>query len=245
MRPICSLLIALFCSLSAIGQVRYGILAGGQLADINAVIDLSSLSPDLARLVLPINPRAGLRAGLMADVPIGGRFSVRPQLLFSRKGGTVASGTFVGDLRVRFSIPASTTTSVAPTSALAISYVELPVPVMYKLGRLAVGAGPYVAVAVAGSINGEPIRFNTSSFRKLDVGAMASVIYELPAGLLLSAHYSLGLTNIARNPTPDLTVVGQALRNPGAAISPAAFGGRLQNRAFGVSVGYFFRPKLL
>jgi Outer membrane protein beta-barrel domain len=121
--------------------------------------------------------------------------------------------------------------------------VELPVQLVYSLpagpGQLLVGAGLYAAVAVGGSINGQAINFNTSNFRKLDLGATASVGYELTMGLSLSAYYAHGLTNISKNSTPNLGGINP-LDPAGslASLDPSSFGGTLYNRSYGISIGY-------
>jgi hypothetical protein len=106
-------------------------------------------------------------------------------------------------------------------------------------GRLVIGAGPYAAVAIGGTINSEPINFNTNNFHKRDLGAMASLGYELPIGFTISAYYANGFTNFSRNATPNLSAFNPA--NPTASPDPSAFGGTLRNRSYGLSIGYFFK----
>jgi hypothetical protein len=126
---------------------------------------------------------------------------------------------------------------------VVVNYIELPVLLMYGFdagpGKLVVGAGPCAAVAVSGTVNGEPINFNTNSFRKHDLGATASLGYELPVGLIISAYYAHGLTNFSRNATPNLSAFNPA--NPTASPDPSAFGGTLRNRSYGLSIGYFLK----
>ena len=153
------------------------------------------------------------------------------------------TGTFVADLIQRFSPTTPITGFAGIVSKASISYVELPIQLMYGLpmgpGRLLVGAGPYAAVAVGGSVNGQAINFNTSNFRKLDVGATASLGYELPMGISLSVYYAQGVTNIAKNSTPNLGSINPT--DPAASLAsldPAAFGGTLYNRTYGLSIIY-------
>ena len=229
----------------AIGQVRYGVQGSIQAATVTSTVNFTSFSPTLGTLTVPINQRVGFRAGLMADYPITIRLSVRPQLLYSVKGGNVDVGTFVANVLTRFSVISAPFRIDNPISKVIINYVELPVTVMCGLelgpGRLVVGAGPYAAVAVGGSINGEAINFNTGNFRKYDLGATGSLGYELPMGLTFSAYYTHGLTNFSKNSTPNLSSLNPT--NPPASLDPSAFGGTLQNRSFGVSVGYFLRSQ--
>ena len=234
-------LLALTTSFAAVGQVRYGVQGSAQGSTIVASTDLSSLGAMLGKLSIPVGGRVAFRAGIMADIPVSDRLSVRPQLLYSVKGGNADVGRFISDLLNRFGFPPTTLPAGDYTSRVAINYLELPLEVVYGLdlgpGRLLVGAGPYAALALGGTINGEAINFNTDGFRKADFGAIASLGYELPMGLVVSAYYSHGLTNISRNPTPSIGTINPT--NPTVNLDPSAFGGTLQNRAYGLTVGYF------
>ncbi|ARK10447.1 porin family protein [Fibrivirga algicola] len=238
------LAIAIFCLCvtSTNGQVRYGIQGSIQGANVSSVVDFTSFGPSLGTLAVPINQRIGFRAGIMADCPITSRLSVRPQLLYSVKGGDVDVKTFVGNVLSRFGVTGTPFIIDNPISKVVVNYVELPVVLLYQLatgpGHLVVGAGPYAAVAIGGSINGAPINFDTSSFRKHDLGATASLGYDWPNGLSLSGYYAHGLTNFSRNSTPNLSSLNPS--NPTASLDPSAFGGTLRNRSYGITVGYFF-----
>ena len=237
-----ALLSLLLLTTASFGQVRYGIQGGVQASNIAASIDLSNLGPAFGVPVIPVNQRVSFRAGVMADVPLGGRFSLRPQLLYSVKGGDVQVGTFIAGLLKQFGQPDPTSAVSGVQSKAVINYVELPVMVMYGIaagrGRVVVGAGPYAAVAMGGSLNGEPINFNLSNFRKLDLGATASLGYELSSGLSVSGYYTQGFTNISKSTTPNLGAINPT--NPTASLDPSAFGGTLKNRTYGLTIGYFF-----
>jgi len=230
------------CVTSTNGQVRYGIQGSIQGATVSSVVDFTSFGPSLGTLAVPINQRIGFRAGIMADYPITSHLSIRPQLLYSVKGGNVDVKKFVGEVLTKFGVTGTPFTIDNPISKVVVDYVELPVMVMYGLevgpGRLVIGAGPYAAVAIGGSVNGEPINFDTSNFRKHDLGATASLGYDWPSGLSLSGYYAHGLTNFSRNSTPNLSSLNPS--NPTTSLDPSAFGGTLRNRGYGVTVGYFF-----
>ncbi|MEZ0538476.1 porin family protein [Fibrella arboris] len=243
MKRLCSVVLILsLCSSAVVGQVRYGIMGSVQASNVSSTVDLSSLGPTLGTLTVPINQRVGFRAGLMADIPVTDQLSIRPQLLYSVKGGNVDVGTFVSNALAKFGLPSSTFSIGTSISKVVVNYIELPVLATYSLdagpGQLVVGAGPYAAVAVGGTINGEPINFDTSSFRKHDLGVTASLGYELPMGLTLSAYYAHGLTNFSKNATPNLASLNPT--NPTASLDPSAFGGTLRNRSYGLTIGYFF-----
>ena len=238
-------LILLLYSVNVVGQVRYGVMGSVQASTVSSTVDLTSLGPTLGTLAVPIDQRVGFRAGLMADIPLTDRLSIRPQLLYSVKGGNVDVGTFVANALTRVGLPSSTLSIGTSVSKVVVDYIELPVMVMYGFGagpgRLVVGAGPYAALAVGGTINGEPINFDTSNFRKHDLGVTASLGYELPVGLRVSAYYAYGLTNFSKNSTPNFAALNPT--NPTASLDPSAFGGTLRNRSYGISIGYFLRSQ--
>ncbi|WP_375447294.1 porin family protein [uncultured Fibrella sp.] len=242
MKRLCvTLLLFSLYSATATAQIRYGVMGSVQASNVASTVDLTSLGPTLGTLAVPINQRVGFRAGLMADIPLTDRLSVRPQLLYSVKGGNVDVGTFVANALTRVGLPSSTLSIGTPISKVVVNYIELPVMVTYGFeagpGRLVVGAGPYAAVAVGGTINGESINFDTSNFHKHDLGATASLGYELPVGLTFSAYYTHGLTNFSKNSTPNFAALNPT--NPTASLDPSAFGGTLRNRSYGISIGYF------
>lgn len=243
MKRFCQAILFIFlAAFGATAQVRYGVTGSVQASNVASTVDLTSLGPTLGTLVVPIDQRIGFRAGLMADIPLTDRLSVRPQLLYSVKGGNVDVGTFVANAIARV-LPNSTFSIGTSISKVVVNYIELPVMAMYgfkaRPGRLVVGAGPYAAVAVGGTINGEPINFDTSNFRKHDLGVTASLGYELPVGLTVSAYYAHGLTNYSKNSTPNFAALNPT--NPTASLDPSAFGGTLHNRSYGISIGYFIK----
>ncbi len=242
MKRLCSVILALFlCSFNAVGQVRYGVQGSVQVANVASTVDLTSLGPSIGVLTVPIDQRTGFRAGLMADFPLTGQLSIRPQLLYSVKGGNVNVSKFVIDALTKFGLPSSTFPIENTVSKVVVNYIELPVLAMYSAevgpGRIVIGAGPYAAVAVGGTVNGNPISFNTDGFRKHDLGITGQVGYELSIGLNLSAYYAHGLTNFSRNSTPNLAALNPT--NPNPSLDPSAFGGTLRNRSYGITVGYF------
>ncbi|MEZ0485885.1 porin family protein [Fibrella aquatica] len=234
--------ICLLAVISVSAQVRYGVMGSVQASDVTSVVDLTSLDATLGTLEVPIDQRVGFRAGLMVDVPVTERLSIQPQLLYSVKGGNVDVGTFIQDALVRFGV-SGTFPIENSVSKVVVNYVELPVLVTYRFaagpGQFLVGAGPYAAVAIGGTVNGEPIDFDTNGFRKRDFGATASLGYELPGGLSLSAYYAHGLYNFSKNATPNFAAINPT--NPTASIDPSAFGGTLRNRSYGLTIGYFIR----
>lgn len=174
----------LLSSLTAFAQVRVGITAGAQLANI--------VTSDPGGLRRGDN-KAGLFGGLVLTAPLSGELSVRSQLLYSMKGTTDDFG--------------GTETSVA------VSYLEVPVLLTNGIkagpGRVLLGIGPYVGYALngtvtatyAGQTQSKPVAFGQDGdqLRRLDIGLRLSAGYELGAGLSVSAFFSRGLRTIVND----------------------------------------------
>lgn len=229
----------LLVCLSTYGQVLYGVQ--GSLQSSNVALGSSAgafgaLGLDMSAL---FKARVGYRAGVMADIPVTDRLSVRPQLLYSVKGYKIDPRPLLASLLGGFG---GTVGSLPDTlvQTAGVSYLEVPVQVMYGLdagpGRVVIGAGPYVAYALNGTMNGKAVDFS-SSFKRFDYGANLSVGYELPMGLTISAYYSYGFANLmaANQSAPPTSPIDPDM-------DPSAFmpTGTISNRSFGLTVGYFF-----
>ncbi|MBO0938077.1 PorT family protein [Fibrella sp. HMF5335] len=231
----------LLCITSTSGQVRFGVQGGVQAATVYSSVDLSSLTT-LGKVTIPIGERTGFRGGIMADIPLSANWSVRPQLLYSTKGGNANVVQFATDLITKLGLSGSIDPKQlgnSLNSAVVINYLELPVQITYGLpagpGKVLIGAGPYIAGATGGTINDKPITFDTGNFNKWDFGAIGSVGYELNMGFSVSAYYSYGLLNYSKRSSLNLASLNP---NNVSTLDPSSFGGTLYNRAYGVSIGY-------
>jgi hypothetical protein len=191
-------------------QVSFGVRAGVNFQNLNGEnADGKKYKNDL---------KTGFNAGVEVSFPIAEDFFVQSGLLFSMKGSK--GNDFGGN------------------EDLSLSYVDLPVHLVYKpmlgTGRLILGFGPYVAYAVAGkySVNGqdEDIKFENDvdlmssgiTLKRFDAGADLFFGYEFPFKLSVQLNTQLGLLNILpkiAGEKPDATV---------------------KNTGFGVSLGYRF-----
>ncbi|MBO0932871.1 porin family protein [Fibrella aquatilis] len=228
MKTIYLCIIACFITITSQAQVLFGVQSSFQSSNISISsggiggIDVSTF----------LKSSWGYRFGVMADIPVTDRLSVRPQLLYSTKGYKVdfsaLFGGFGGGL-------GGGLLGEATAIRITTNYLEMPVQAMYGFdagsGRIVVGAGPYVAYALSGSVDGTDVPFEPGVPR-IDYGAALSLGYETPAGLSFSAYYSHGLANTVSsepnttNPDPN---------NPNFVPS-----GTVQNRSFGLTLGYFF-----
>ncbi len=148
--------------------------------------------------------------GLAATVKLGERLFLSPEVtLFSRKGATEIPFVTTGD-------PALDPYFADPTkSAIVLGSLEIPVRVMYRLGRFELGAGPFVGFLDSASERfraelgtGEDllhVRDVTEDYRKLNYGLVleAAWIITMPRGgegLVLHIRYQGGLADIIKDP---------------------------------------------
>lgn len=151
---------------------------------------------------------AGIHFGGLIEVPLKGRFTLQPGLLFSAKGSDYKVDT------IEFSI--------SPI------YIEVPVNVVYSFGsdvvKILLFAGPYFACGLGGYKIGsgsviENIRFGSGKNRDLkpfDIGLNFGAGINIK-GLLISAQYGMGLANISPMASADTEmknkVIGISIRS--------------------------------
>jgi hypothetical protein len=162
--------------------------------------------------------KTGINLGLNAEIPIAEDFYIQPGLLFSTKG---AKDKTYRKVNVR------------------LSYLEIPINLLFKPelgeGKLLLGFGPYIGIAVGGSYtdaNGHKTQYKfahkiTQSeyasdpyVRRMDFGGNFLAGYELSNKLSFQLNAQLGMSNIA-------TKVEGFSQYP-----------KIKNTGFGVSVGY-------
>lgn len=127
---------------------------------IKGGLNLANISKNSAGEVDDAKTLASFHAGIMADLPIGQYFAIQPGLLFTGKGSKIQNGN-----------PSDNNYYKATTNPL---YVELPVNAVFKVpleknSQLFVGAGPYIAMGVAGQRKIEGKIAGVSYSRKDDI----------------------------------------------------------------------------
>ena len=149
----------------------------------------------------------GFNAGVFADIKVN-RLSVEPGIFYTTSGYNSKS-VFTTDNPAPYSFSA--------TGKVAYNYLEVPVNVLYNIPagplKIFVGAGPYWGLALSGTRQGTAnangiitnirgnITFGSSDgdFSKTDLGVNAIGGIALKNGLLFSANYGFGLTNISNS----------------------------------------------
>ncbi len=198
----------------------FGIRFGGHLTKITGKDSQGNpLEQDL---------KLGAGIGVNIELPIAPNFYFQPGLLFSNKGSKIT------EIR-----NATTVTSTA-----YITYVEVPLNVMYKpqlgTGNLLIGIGPYIAYGIIGQVREKPgssekIKFkNTVAstdpvgnyLKPLDVGASMLIGYQFKTRFLVQLNAQRGFIGIHPKfeDRPD---------------DKSSY----KNAGFGISIGYRFYPR--
>lgn len=204
---------ALSLTSKAQDKTTFGIRAGVNFQNLTG--------EDGAGKDLDLDLKTGFHIGVNAEIPIAQQFYVQPGLLFSTKG---AKEKLPGDdFKWNF------------------SYLEIPINLLYKPelgpGKLLLGFGPYIGIAVGGKIKvgdeDQDIKFKNDLTvseaasddiysKRLDFGGNLLAGYELSSKISFQLNAQLGMTNL--NPKVDGKKQDAKTKNTG----------------FGLSVGYRF-----
>ncbi|MDI9363344.1 MAG: porin family protein [Flavobacterium sp.] len=155
--------------------IRFGVKAGVNLANVSVKASGVSVSPSsLARLT----------AGGFAIFPIGEKFALQPELLYSGMGYKVNS------------------------DKVKLDYISLPILAKYKFANgLAAYAGPQIGFLLSAKANDEDVKDGINS---TDFGAAFGADYTLSSGINFSARYLVGLSNIVKETNSGVTTKNNA-----------------------------------
>ncbi|MFD1871086.1 porin family protein [Hymenobacter bucti] len=188
--------------LSPLAHAQFGLRVGGTLTHLTA----KDPDPSVSQTGATTASKLGYQAGAYYQVKLGKRFSVVPEIQFSREMADLhafrsdaADGGYRGDYRLR------------------LAYVNLPLLARVKFGPAYLEVGPQVSLLVGGSERGtdefsgwsgltyQNVDRNIASrYRRFDIGPCVGVGVDLPAGFGVSVRGFQGLVSSARSPTIDL-----------------------------------------
>jgi hypothetical protein len=166
------------------------------------------------------NAVADYYAGLTATIKLNNDFSIKPELVFEKKGWTSKYNNLIINLTGNQSYFAIGD-SVLNSDKVKLNYIKLPLNLSFILpqvikGKISVELGPYFAYAISGNYTSFYGNTNTSrynfvahvnddnstsgiKFSRFDYGLNFKMGYELQFGLLVQAKYELGLHNVLTN----------------------------------------------
>jgi hypothetical protein len=216
MKKIFIIVIALvMCSLVSQSQIRFGVKAGLNLANMVQKNDLIDFGKDASM-------KLGFHLGATAEFSLTKEIAIEPGLLFSMKGFSYDNSG------MKFKTN--------------INYLEIPINCMYKIdmrpAKVMIFAGPYIGYAFSGKNTSDDPMFGPLGDQKeedinigsdkekdeikaLDFGINIGVGGEMN-NMTLSLQYGLGLANFA-------TVTDN--------------GTTYKNKVIGISLGYKFGDK--
>lgn len=129
--------------------------------------------------------QVGFHIGGLMELPLSGNVYLQPELLLTQKGCKSEGASY------------------RPL------YIEVPVNLMLKAdvgtGKLTIGAGPYVAMGIAGKASEDGISIDlfkkidvldAAMLKRFDAGLGVNVGYEFSNGFLANLGTSFGLINI-------------------------------------------------
>lgn len=211
-KTILSLALLAFSGIAAHAQTatatndnHFGVKVGGSLTNFVGS-DVSS----------SISNKIGFHGGFVANIALGDRLSVQPELLYSMKGAK-DEVSFGG-------------TTFKATQTL--HYIELPILLKAKFNQFFVEAGPQAGVLFDASVKTEggsssATESNKDQFNEVLFGYAAGFGYQLESGLMLGLRYNGDFNNVTRGVTTN-----NVKTQPNA-----------RNSAFQVYVGYTFGNK--
>jgi hypothetical protein len=207
MKKVFLLLLLSVASLVSFAQsISLGIKGSANLANIVNKYNYATVSSSTGTITT-------FSIGAFVDLRLR-NWSVQPGAYFTGKGGKESQSISATDLVGGYSVK------------LNPFYVQVPVPVLYHIpvvaGEIFLGAGPYAAFAVSGKITGSStyaqegdpgfeshttnidrnLKFGNAEGNDLksrDYGATFLAGFKLTNGILLSANYDLGTSDIGVN----------------------------------------------
>ena len=198
----------LLSSLISQAQTSMGFTAGASFSNVKISASGISASPKM---------KTGITAGLVFDAPLSTNFHFQPAINLVQKGYQVNDDQ--------------------GKETFSLNYLELPLNFVYYSNGFFAGGGPSLSYGISGKDkmkfsdgsmpdDNEKVHFGSgeNDVKTFDLGANFTTGYKTRSGFLISANYTLGLSNIG-NTSSDNTV-GNV---------------KIKNNCFGIKIGYMFR----
>jgi hypothetical protein len=197
-------ILLLFAFTDTFSQIQPGYIFGMNLSTLKLKTEGLNLAPDT---------QIGIHYGVIFEIPVGGRFALRPAVVLSAKGS---------DYEID-----SISHSLSPV------FVEVPVLAIYSFGsntvRISLFAGPYFAYGMGGYkiVGDDPLKNlkygkgENMDLRPFDVGFNFGAGVTIK-GMLISAQYGIGLANLSTDTSE---------------------GSEMKNRVIGISISQAFDGK--
>jgi hypothetical protein len=167
MKSVSFLLLMLLFLNDSYGQIRFGLKAGTNLAniDIEASVDHKV--------------KVGFHAGGMMQTRLSEKIIFQPELLFSQKGFTAPSISFIEN------------------QTESLNYISIPVLLGYNAGKnFSILIGPEVGFLVSATSKTGDLKLNViDSYKKVDLGIGLALAYKIKH-VGIDIRYNYGVTNL-------------------------------------------------
>ena len=185
-------------------QVKFGVKAGVNLANIN-----ESYSGFAGEFDGDYKMKIGAHLGGFVEIKLAEKFALQPELLFSMQGAKYEEADFNDGAGV----------SSSYESTINLNYINVPVMVkFYPIPKLFIEAGPQVGFLISAKTkfeesgtdfdeDGNPYSYNESKsidskdyFKSIDFGMNIGVGYEFTEMIFANLRYNIGLSDISEAP---------------------------------------------
>ena len=173
-----SILTFVTISFASEAQTRFGVKAGGNLANMAVASTTGTLD---TKSILAFH------VGGTMEMDLSESLLLQPSLLYAQKGFYFSGGS----------------SGITSEATVRFNNIELPINVIYQVTDfLTLGGGAYASYLLSGKAKGstaghffeENVDMNESN--RLEAGLNINVGYEVIPSLVINLNYSYGLTNI-------------------------------------------------
>jgi hypothetical protein len=188
---ILSLSIIAVATMSANAQIKFGLKAGLNASNIIGDHSLNADENNDASNTLQYTTKIGYNFGAFVNLPIKGKFSLQPEVMYSFQGAKVKA-TFTDDLGDQ----------TVTNGQQNLSYIQIPVLAKFTFNhKFYVQTGPQFGFlgAAKAKANGGSYSDDKSSFQSFDFAWGLGIGYTLPMGLGFDLRYNIGITSIDKN----------------------------------------------
>lgn len=161
--------------ISAQEYVYFGVKGG---------VNFSSFSGDGYESFEDPKERTAYHLGLLAEIPLGERFSIQPEVLYSAQGYDIASLDDADDIEFQ------------------LDYINVPILAkFYLFNRFSIEAGPQIGFLVNEEVDFNPgddggdVNLDDDQFKSVDFGVGLGASYKI-SNFFISGRYNLGLSDI-------------------------------------------------
>jgi hypothetical protein len=186
-------------------ETRFAITAGASI---------SNWTEKASGIKITTKSIAGFTGGFSAFVPVSTNLNIMTGL------NVVQKGTGATD-------PGS-----SETETVKLTYLEVPINIVYTSNGFFAGAGPSIAFGISGKdkftdqngTTSTTLKFGNTDdddIKPLDIGANIVAGYIFTNKVMITANYNFGLSNLQPNATAD--------------------DGKVVNNYFGIKIGYIFK----